>query len=83
MLEANAIQLGDEVLCQVVAHSDWAPVLRCYLLLSRGDSLEFAPEADEPGLEIRRMQLAKGVGLIADVGEEQRGSATLRTAANG
>lgn len=69
LLDANAVQLGEEVLCQVVAQSDWAPVLRCYLLLARSGKVEFEAEEDEPGIEIRRLHLGRGVGLIADLGE--------------
>ena len=69
LLDANIIRVGDEVLCQVIAQSDWAPVLRCYLLVSRAGKLEFPAATDERGLEIRRLNLAKGVGMIADLGE--------------
>lgn len=71
LLDAHAVKVGDEVLCQVVAQTDYAPILRCYLLLSRAGKLEFQPGPEEPGLEIRRVQLGKGVGLIADVGEAE------------
>lgn len=83
LLDAKAARVGEEVLCQVVAQSDWAPILRCYLLLSRSGKVEFQAEADEPGIEIRRLQLAKGVGLVADLGEAQAVSVgKLRAGAN-
>ena len=69
LLDANAVRVGDEVLCQVVAQSDYAPVLRCYILFARDGKIEFQPGSDKPGIEIRRLQLGKGVGLIADLGE--------------
>jgi hypothetical protein len=83
LLEATALRVGDEVLCQVVAHSDWAPILRCYLLLMRGDALEFEAEPDEPGLVIRRVQLTKGMGLIADISEREADARGSRAAAVG
>ena len=83
LLEATALRLGDEVLCQVVALSDWAPILRCYLLLTKGEAVEFAAGADEAGLEIRRVRLSSGVGLIADVGEAEAGVTSLQAAAAG
>ena len=83
LLEATALRVGDEVLCQVVAHSDWAPILRCYLLLMRGDALEFEAEPDEPGLPIRRVQLTKGMGLIADISERDADARGSRAAAVG
>jgi hypothetical protein len=71
LLDATAVRVGQEVLCQVVAQSDHAPVLRCYVLVARRGKVEFQAEADEPGIAIRRLQLGKGVGLIADVSEGQ------------
>ncbi|MGZ2410656.1 hypothetical protein ACUXST_000053 [Sphingomonas sp. F9_3S_D5_B_2] len=81
LLQANAIRRGDEVVCQMVVHSDWAPVLRCYMLLARGESLDFEPDANEPGLEIRRIMVEKGLGLMIDVGEPETSQTELRTAA--
>lgn len=71
LLDANTVRVGDEVLCQIVAQSDYAPILRCYVLVARGGRVEFQAEADEAGIAIRCLQLAKGVGLIADVSEPQ------------
>lgn len=71
LLDANVARIGDEILCQLVAQSDWAPVVRCYMLLARDGKIEFHKQDDEPGIEIRRIRLAKGVGLIADLGEEE------------
>ena len=67
LLDAKAVRDGDEVICQVVAQSDYAPILRCYILLSRDGKTEFQIGAEEPGLEIRRIQLGKGVGFVADL----------------
>jgi hypothetical protein len=75
LLDASAVKVGDQVLCHMVAQSDWAPVLRCYVLLSREGRIEFAADESEPGLEIDRLHLGKGVGLIADVGNRSDSSA--------
>jgi hypothetical protein len=72
LVDTSVVRVGDELLCQIVAQSDYAPVLRCYLLLERGGKLEFPADADEPGLEIRGLQLATGVAFVADVGEEAK-----------
>jgi len=85
LLDANAVRVGDEILCQVIAQTDWAPLLRCYLLVARRGRIEFPAEEDEPGLAIRRLSLGKGVGLIADLGEgggEAKTSQDWREAAN-
>jgi hypothetical protein len=82
LIDANIVRVGDETVCQVIAQSDWAPILRCYLLISRGGKVEFTVEGDnEAGLEFRRLQLAKGIGLIADLGEAEA-IETWPTAAN-
>lgn len=70
LLDANVVSVGEEILCQLIAQSDWAPVIRCYMLLARNGKVEFQKQEHEPGIEIRRVRLAKGVGLIADLGEE-------------
>jgi hypothetical protein len=67
LLDANAVRVGDEVLCQVVVQSDYAPILRCYVLLARTAKIEFGAVSDEPGIQIRRLHLGKGVGLVADL----------------
>lgn len=67
LLDAKAVPFGDEVVCQVIAQSDYAPILRSYILLARAGNVEFEAGTDEPGLEIRRVQLGKGVGLVAEV----------------
>ena len=69
LLDSNIVRVGDEVLCQVVAQSDYAPVIRCYLALARSRDIEFNAEADESGIQVRRLQLGKGVGFVADIGE--------------
>lgn len=84
LLEANAVRIDDEVLCQVVVQSDWAPILRCYLILARSGKVEFQAQPNESGLEIRRLQLGKGVGLIAEIGEAESPPAIKwQTAVNG
>lgn len=70
LLDSSVIAVGEDILCTVVAQSDWAPILRCYLMLSRDSKVEFTAGADEPGIAIRRVQLGKGIGLVADVGDE-------------
>jgi len=83
LLDSNMLRVDDEVVCQVIAQSDYAPVLRCYILIMREGKFEFEAEPDEPGIEIRRPQLGKGVGLIADLGEAELPAAGERpTAAN-
>jgi hypothetical protein len=69
LLDAIAVRVGEEILCQVVVHSDYAPVLRCYVLLARAGKIEFQAGSQESGIEIRRLQLRKGIGLIADLDE--------------
>ena len=83
LLDAKAVPLGDEVVCQVVAQSDYAPILRSYLLVARDGGVEFEAEADEPGLEIRRVQIGKGVGLVADVGPDEAPAIARLQAVNG
>ena len=70
LLGANAVRLGEEVLCQLVAQSDYSSVLRCYVLLARDGKVEFESNAEDPGLEIGRVQLCEGMGLVADLGEQ-------------
>ena len=84
LLDANAVRVGDEILCQIVAQSDFAPILRCYIFAARDGKVEFQPADEEPGIEIRRIRLGKGVGLIADVGEEASVTASVpKVAVNG
>lgn len=83
LMGAYAVPIGDEILCQIVAHSDYAPILRCYLLLARAGSIEFEAEANEPGIGIRRLQLGNGVGLMADVAEADLVPLPALQAANG
>ena len=83
LLDAKAVRLGDEVLCQVVAQSDYAPILRCYILLARNGKLEFQVDDEEPGMEFRRLQLGKGIGLIADLRETASPAIERPIAANG
>lgn len=83
LLDAKAVRVGDEVLCQVVAQSDYAPILRCYLLLARNGKLEFQVDGEEPGMEFRRLQLGKGIGLIADLRETASPAIERPIAANG
>jgi hypothetical protein len=82
LMDANAVRVGEEVLCQVVAQSDYAPILRCYLLLSRSGSIEFEAEPEEQGIRIRQLQLGKGVGLIADLGAVEKPAVRWPTAVN-
>lgn len=70
LLDAHALAVGDEVLCHMVVQSDWAPLVRCYLLLARGPRIEFNAGSDEPGLEISDFRLGHGVGLVAQLDEQ-------------
>ena len=70
LLDADVVRVGEDVLCHMVVQSDWAPVVRCYLLLARGPRIEFQADADEPGLEVSSFRLSHGVGLVAHLEEE-------------
>ena len=82
LLDSNLVRVGDDLLCQIVAQSDWAPILRCYLMMARDGRAEFEAGDDEPGLEIRGVQLGKGAGLLADIrGADAALSETVKAAA--
>jgi hypothetical protein len=61
LVDSLMTRSGDGVLCQLVVLSDWAPLMRCMLLLAADDDLRFDDHDAPWGVWLSRVELARGI----------------------
>jgi hypothetical protein len=61
LLDYRLTRVGEDVICHAAIRSDWAPSLRCQLVMNRGAVFTNDPKERRYGLQISRISLSHGL----------------------